>query len=69
MHKLKIRKLVQETFPDEDMVLFYLIALFWGQVIKLTHVRPMLLFYTRWKRQEIYGFMAFSGSIEMEPFP
>ena len=31
----------------------------------LTHFSPMSHFYTPWKRRKTYGFLTFSGSIEM----
>ena len=31
----------------------------------LTHFSPMPHFYTPWKRQKTYGFLTFSGGIEM----
>ena len=31
----------------------------------LIHFSPMSHFYTPWKRQKIYGFLTFSGGIEM----
>ena len=32
----------------------------------LTHFSPMLHFYTSWKHQKAFGFLIFSGGIEME---
>ena len=34
-------------------------------LIYLTHFSPMSHFYTSWKCQKIYGFLKFSGGIEM----
>ena len=31
----------------------------------LTHFSPISHFYTPWKRQKTYGFLTFSGGIEM----
>ena len=31
----------------------------------LTHFSPVSHFYTPWKRQKTYGFLTFSGGIEM----
>ena len=32
----------------------------------LTHFQPMFHLYTPWKHQKMYGFLMFSGSIEVE---
>ena len=32
----------------------------------LTHFNPMFHFYTPWKRQKIFGFLTFSGGIELK---
>ena len=37
-----------------------------NQGITLTHFSPMFHFYNLWKRQKIFGFLTFSGGIEME---
>ena len=53
----EMRKLVTETFPRKDIVQFCLVALFFsGQVIKLTHFKPMFFFYTSQKRQDFWRF-------------
>ena len=33
--------------------------------IALTHFSPVSHFYTPWKRQKTYGFLMFSGGIEI----
>ena len=33
---------------------------------RLTYVSPMLHFYTPWKRLKTFGFLKFSGGIEMK---
>ena len=38
----------------------------WQKFWLLTHFRPLLHFYTPWKHQETFGFLTFSGVIEME---
>ena len=35
----------------------------------LTHFSPMFLFYIPWKCQKTFGFLTFSGSLEMETWP
>ena len=32
----------------------------------LTHVMPLISFYTPWKRQKTYGFMMISGGVERD---
>ena len=38
----------------------------WQKFWLLTHFSPLLHFYTPWKHQETFGFLTFSGVIEME---
>ena len=35
-------------------------SLLWNSML-LTHFKPMIPFYTPWKRQKIKGFLTFSG--------
>ena len=44
-------------------------SIFFESNVELTHFRPMLLFYTPWKRQKTQGFLTFSGGIEKEHWP
>ena len=39
---------------------------FFFEKVLLTHFSTMFHFYTPWKRQKTFGFLAFSGGIEME---
>ena len=39
----------------------------WRIKLALTHFSPVWHFYTPWKRQKTFGFLTFSGGIEMWP--
>ena len=46
-------------------VLNHIYVLKWYIIQCLTHLSPVSYFYTPWKRQKIFGFLMFSGGIEM----
>ena len=45
--------------------LFYTVSASRNFITALTHFSPVSHFYTPWKRQKTFGFLTFSGGIEM----